>query len=304
MAEQQGLVTPNTEPVSVWLPGDSIVNLTHEAAVHALADIPGAMLASTNPGKHYRIHQEVVEVHRARVDRLRAGATPDTDAPAVKVWSQATQYSVCAVPRDIPDWFAWEIRVEQRSPGRWAVTRFGQCLSTTGEWDYESIPSEREDECHHQPRQGYLFAAAVADEAGTIVGVATVGRPSARALQDGWTCEVTRTCTDGTRNANSALYGAAWRAARALGYRRCLTYTQDGEAGSSLRAAGWQPAAALPPRPGWDTPGRRRDNDLHPTEIGRTRWEIAAASPPWAVRPRIPMEAAGADQPALFEEAS
>ncbi len=64
------------------------------------------------------------------------------------------------------------------------------------------------------------------------------GRPVARAFDDGLTLEVNRTCTDGTRNANSMLYGAVWRAARAMGYARCITYTQHDESGASLKAAG------------------------------------------------------------------
>ena len=35
------------------------------------------------------------------------------------------------------------------------------------------------------------------------------------------------------------LYGAAWRAAKALGYKKIYTYTRQSENGSSLRAAGW-----------------------------------------------------------------
>ncbi|WP_374100946.1 XF1762 family protein [Streptomyces phytophilus] len=78
---------------------------------------------------------------------------------------------------------------------------------------------------HHRPPQGMKFALGVA-AGGHLVGAATIGRPLARHLDDGRTAEVTRTCTDGTTNANSALYGAAWRAARALGYLRLITYTQ------------------------------------------------------------------------------
>lgn len=79
---------------------------------------------------------------------------------------------------------------------------------------------------HHGPVQGYKFAIGLADtERNEIVGVVIVGRPVARYLDDGWTLEVTRLCTDGTRNACSKLYAAAWRAARALGYRRLITYT-------------------------------------------------------------------------------
>lgn len=156
---------------------------------------------------------------------------------------------------------------------------------------------------HHPRPTGFFFLLAVANEAGEVVGVATAGRPSAHPLQDGWTFEVTRSCTDGYPNANSCLYGAAWRTGRALGYRRGVTYTQDGESGASLKAAGWLPAAQLAPRPGWDTPSRPRDESQHPTEVGRTRWEITATAPPWAVRPRVFVEAAESDL-MLFEEAS
>jgi hypothetical protein len=105
-------------------------------------------------------------------------------------------------------------------------------------------------------------------------GVAIVGRPVARAYQDGLTLEVNRTATDGTKNANSMLYGAAWRAAKALGYRRLVTYTQEGETGASLKAAGWVIVAQRPPRPGWDVPSRPRDT--HGVDaMPRTLWEAS-----------------------------
>lgn len=91
---------------------------------------------------------------------------------------------------------------------------------------------------HHPPAQGWKFGIAVNDGE-RVVGVVTVGRPVARHLDDGWTLEVTRCCTDGARHAASMLYGAAWRAARALGYRRLITYTLAEEPGTSLKAAGW-----------------------------------------------------------------
>lgn len=90
-----------------------------------------------------------------------------------------------------------------------------------------------------RPAVGGLWAHSVVDEHGVIRGVAIVGRPVARMLCDGWTAEVTRVATDGTRNACSMLYGAASRTARAMGYRRLLTYTLASESGTSLRAAGW-----------------------------------------------------------------
>ena len=92
---------------------------------------------------------------------------------------------------------------------------------------------------HHQQVRGCIACVAVS-EGGQVRGVAIVGRPVARRLQDGWTAEVTRCCTDGARNAPSMLYRAAWRAVRALGYRRLVTYTLPEEGGASLRAAGFR----------------------------------------------------------------
>lgn len=93
---------------------------------------------------------------------------------------------------------------------------------------------------HHQPVVGCICTMAVAGDDEAVHGVAIVGRPVSRVLQsDGWTAEVTRVATDGTRNACSMLYGACRRAAFALGYRKLVTYTLQDESGSSLRAAGY-----------------------------------------------------------------
>ncbi len=127
---------------------------------------------------------------------------------------------------------------------------------------------------HHRPPIGCIFTLGVADGP-TLVGVAVVGRPVARHYDDGLTLEVNRTATDGTPNANSMLYGAAWRATKALGYHRLITYTQGGESGASLRAAGWVVVAQLPPRKGWDTPSRRRTT-AGVDGIPRTLWEAAS----------------------------
>ena len=124
---------------------------------------------------------------------------------------------------------------------------------------------------HNKPPVGHKFSVGIYDGE-TCVGVAVASRPVARMLDDGWTLEVTRTCTDGTKNANSMLYGAIARAAQAMGYRRCVTYTQHGESGASLRGAGWQPVATIPPRAGWDCPSRKRE-DIGTAFVERTRWE-------------------------------
>lgn len=91
---------------------------------------------------------------------------------------------------------------------------------------------------HHRPVPGAKFALAVSDGS-SVRGVAIVGRPVARGNDNGWTLEVNRVCTDGARNACSMLYGAAWRAAKAMGYKRLITYTLPEEGGTSLRASGW-----------------------------------------------------------------
>lgn len=124
---------------------------------------------------------------------------------------------------------------------------------------------------HHKPVTGSKFCVAAADTL-RVVGVAMVGRPVARALDDGWTLEVNRCCTDGTANACSMLYAAAWRAARALGYRKLITYTLPEEGGASLRAAGWR-VVAQTDGGSWNCPSRPRV-DTHPLQ-GKLRWEAA-----------------------------
>lgn len=116
---------------------------------------------------------------------------------------------------------------------------------------------------HHKPVVGHKFSigASLGNE---IVGVVIVGRPIARMRDDGQTLEVTRLCTDGTKNVCSFLYGAAARAAFALGYRRIGTYILKSEPGTSLTAAGWK---LIGERGGgsWSVPSRPRV-DKHPLE--------------------------------------
>lgn len=117
---------------------------------------------------------------------------------------------------------------------------------------------------HADPPLSGLFAIGLARDDEEIVGCAIVGRPVARNLQDGWTAEVTRLCTDGSRNACSKLYGAAWRAARSMGYRKLVTYIRDTEPGTSLIAAGFELIAEVYPR-GWNCQSRPRV-DRHPAQ--------------------------------------
>ena len=91
---------------------------------------------------------------------------------------------------------------------------------------------------HHGRVVGHKFSVGC-EQDGQLVGVAIVGRPVSRYLDDGSTLEVTRLCSNGERNVCSFLYGAAARAAKALGFRKIITYTLDTEPGTSLKAAGW-----------------------------------------------------------------
>jgi hypothetical protein len=125
---------------------------------------------------------------------------------------------------------------------------------------------------HHGPVTGHKFSLG-AVLAGSIVGVSIIGRPNARAMQDGMTLEITRLATDGTRNASSFLYGASCKAIFALGYRRVSTYTLKTESGASLRAVGFRIAAEVKGR-SWNCPSRPRV-DKTPKQ-DKFRWELAA----------------------------
>lgn len=136
---------------------------------------------------------------------------------------------------------------------------------------------------HPVPPRGHKASIGAAimlpDGSREVIAVAILGRPSARHLDDGETLEVTRlTIAPGTPPelcAASFLYGAAARLARALGYPRLITFTEPGrgESGASLRAAGYEQLALLPPRPGWRSssagdPARRDE-----PSVLRARWE-------------------------------
>lgn len=133
---------------------------------------------------------------------------------------------------------------------------------------------------HNKPPRGHKFSIGL-KLGDVLVGVAMAGRPVARHFDDGFTLEVNRTCTDGTPNANSMLYGAVWRAAKAMGYTRCITYTQHAESGASLRAVGWTRVKELPARKSWadstadPTLKTLRDPD-GPGGVDRVLWEITS----------------------------
>jgi hypothetical protein len=130
----------------------------------------------------------------------------------------------------------------------------------------------RAQHSHHLPPQGWKFGVGVAAD-NVLVGVITVGRPVARYLDNGLTLEITRCCTDRTPHAASMLYGAAWRAVKAMGYKRLITYTLITETGTSLTAAGYKSLYVVLGR-SWDCPSRPR---IDKTEIvDRMLWEALA----------------------------
>ena len=131
---------------------------------------------------------------------------------------------------------------------------------------------------HNQAPKRYRFAVGVRNtDTGDLVGVAAAAQPVARLLDDGKTVEVVRSCTDGTPNVNSMLYGALTRAAKALGFETMLTYTLESESGASLKAAGWMvDKSGLAPQT-WNRPNRlRHDSDMFGTRLppleNRIRW--------------------------------
>jgi hypothetical protein len=135
---------------------------------------------------------------------------------------------------------------------------------------------------HNKPPRGWKFGTSVRID-DSIVGVATAGRPVSREVQqrEPLTIEVNRTCTDGTANANSMLYGAIWRAAKALGYTRAITYIQGEETGASLKAAGWRKVKDLPARGSWAESSvslREIRDPVGNGGVARQLWEITSST--------------------------
>jgi hypothetical protein len=131
---------------------------------------------------------------------------------------------------------------------------------------------------HSKPVVGAKFSVGVRDvDSNALVGVAIVGRPVARLLDDGLTAEIVRVCTDGRANACSMLYGACRKAARAMGYQRIVTYTLPNEGGASLRAAGFQldREKAGAPSKQWHNRSRRKAEPVGDDLIGG-KWRWAA----------------------------
>jgi len=129
---------------------------------------------------------------------------------------------------------------------------------------------------HNKAPRGHKFSISVENN-DKLVGVAMVGRPIARHFDDGLTAEINRTCTDGTKNVNSMLYGASMRACKAMGYQRVITYTQQDETGGSLKAAGFVRVKELKARKSWAQSSLKYSylrDAIGNGGVGRVLWEV------------------------------
>ena len=91
---------------------------------------------------------------------------------------------------------------------------------------------------HHDKVQGHKFSLSVWD-GDRLCGVAIVGHPQSRMIDNDNILEVLRLCTDGTYNACSILYARCARIGKEMGYQKIITYILESELGTSLKASGW-----------------------------------------------------------------
>lgn len=182
--------------------------------------------------------------------------------------------------------------------GRWTIEEYGfelfndsiyesqiksymkQMLPNAKPLQYEIVPvSLKEAQAfvnnhhrHHKQPQGHKFSIGLKVNE-RLIGVIIAGRPVSRHLDDKLTLEVTRCCVlDGFKNAVSKLYSSVCRAAKAIGYRKVITYTLMEEIGASMKAVGFIKEAAS--RGGsWNSAARKR-KDRHPT-TPKYRWARA-----------------------------
>lgn len=130
-------------------------------------------------------------------------------------------------------------------------------------------------------RNGGKFAIGLA-KGGKLAGVAIVGNPLSATLMDGRTAEVLRLCvvSEAPESACSKLYAACWRAWKAMGGTRMVTYTLESEPGTSLRAAGWvRVGKTKPTAGGWRKTGDNCQRTETPVlALVKHRWQILAAA--------------------------
>lgn len=121
---------------------------------------------------------------------------------------------------------------------------------------------------HNIPTTGGKFAISCFD-GDRICGVAVCGRPVSRKLDNAFTLEIYRNCTDGTKNACSMLYGACLRIAKSMGYKKVITYTLESENGASLKASGFSFDGKAG---GTNWSGKRKRNYYVSPQEKKNRW--------------------------------
>ena len=129
---------------------------------------------------------------------------------------------------------------------------------------------------HNKGTRGHKFSIGASDDE-NLIGVAIVGRPISRHLDDGFTAEVLRVCVkeDSPKNTCSFLYGRCWRIWQQMGGMKMITYTLKSESGSSLKAVDWKimgETGGWKEGKGWTTRPGREWQPIHGQM--KLRWEI------------------------------
>jgi hypothetical protein len=130
------------------------------------------------------------------------------------------------------------------------------------------------------------WAIACVDTTGYVHGVVIIGNVLARAFDDGLAAEVLRCCTDGTPNAPSILYAAAWKAVKFMGFRHMYTYTlgpefnENGASLKSLKDMGWVLEDSAAGGAPWNHKSRStKTGEKLPPGLKKLRWAIHAQDP-------------------------
>jgi len=127
-----------------------------------------------------------------------------------------------------------------------------------------------ENHRHHTKVVGHKFSIGCFSGS-QLVGVATIGRPISRKLDNGLTLEVTRLCTIGIENTASKLLASSARIAKEFGYKKIITYILKSEKGISLKAAGWGLESDNCGGLFWNSSGSRNRTDKIINLFGETK---------------------------------
>lgn len=230
----------------------------------------------TGPGKAFVTFHPCCEEMRDRVGLF--GYEAGYGRPLVDVVREITGQEVLSIADEGDGSVVCRLKVRDPTmTGARDATGRAAAASPPG-WRAEVFSDVEKHHRHHEAPQGWKFGVAVYNGA-VKVGVATVGRPVSRALQQAEpkTLEVTRVTTWGDAplraNASSKLYAAVADRAKALGYTKLITYTlKDVESGHSLVASGWVPThVSHKGEKSWSSKSRPRE-DKAPT-TPKIRWE-------------------------------